>query len=184
MSSTHEGPLVMRPLRAALLLTAACSAVLGGVFLLLPPALGTPDAGPPPSDSSAALPNLAPGDPALAEDVVLANAFSSRRAPPTTRYTPPDASMDSSAGMVGDAVGETGLPPAPTGEPVLLGTVVGTRGTQALLQLDPFAGAPRLYAVGDRDAGYRVISIAPRAVILAGPNGRVTIRLAPEEERP
>jgi len=174
----------MRPLRAALLLTAACSAALGGVFLLLPPALGAPEPGPPPSDSSPALPTLAPGDPALAEDVVLANVFSSRRSPPASRYAPPDAGMDSSAGMVVDPVDRGGLPPTPSGDPVLLGTVVGARGTQALLQLDPFAGAPRLYAVGDRDGEYRVLSIAPRSVILAGPKGRVTVRLAPEEERP
>ena len=62
--------------------------------------------------------------------------------------------------------------------------MVGVRGTLALLQLDPFAGAPRLYAVGDRDGAYRVIAIAPRSVILAGPRGRVTLRLDQEEERP
>jgi hypothetical protein len=174
----------MRLPRAILLTTAACSAALGAVFLLLPPALDVPEPGPPPSDSSPALPPLAPGDPALAEDVVLANVFSSRRSPPTSRYLPPDASLDSSAGMVMAPTDGDGLPPTPGGDPVLLGTVVGGRGTQALLQLDPFGGTPRLYAVGDREGEYRVISIAPRSVILAGPNGRVTVRLAPEEERP
>jgi hypothetical protein len=174
----------MRPLRTALLLVAALSAVLGGIFLLLPPALGDADPGDPPGDVAAAPPALAPGDPALAEDVVLANVFSSRRSPPGSRWSPPEASMDSSAGMVADPDAAAGMPPTPSGEPVLLGTVVGAQGTQALLQLDPLAGAPRLYAVGDRDGAYRIISIAPRSVVLAGPTGRMTLRLAPEEERP
>ena len=45
-------------------------------------------------------------------------------------------------------------------------------------------GIERLYAVGDRDGGYRVVSIAPRSVVLAGPRGRVTLRLDPQEDRP
>ena len=77
-----------------------------------------------------------------------------------------------------------GMPEMPSGEPVLLGTVVGGRGTQALLQLDPLSGPARLYAVGDRDGGYLVVSIAPRSVVLAGPRGRVTLRLDPQEDRP
>lgn len=128
-------------------------------------------------------PALAPGDPALAEDVVLANVFSARRAPPTSRYSPPDAVMDTAGGMVEMAVEPPG-DEAPAGTPLLLGTVVGAHGTQALLQLDPYAGQPRLYSVGDRDAGYRVVSIAPRSAVLVGPQGRVTVRLEPEEERP
>jgi hypothetical protein len=127
---------------------------------------------------------LVPADPALAEDVVLANVFSVRRSPPATRYTPPDAISDSSGGVVADPAEVPGDDATAAGEPLLLGTVVGPRGTQALLQLDPYAGTPRLYSVGDRDGGYRVIAISPRSVILAGPRGRVTVRLESKEERP
>ena len=34
------------------------------------------------------------------------------------------------------------------------------------------------------DGGYRVLSIAPRVVVLAGPRGRLTLRMDLEEERP
>lgn len=171
-------------LRLVLLGIAAACAALGALFLALPPALGRPAAAPLLTDAPAALPQLAAGDPALAEDVVLANVFSARRAPPTTRYAPPDAAMDSSGGTLVDPGAVPDVPEVEPGAPVLLGTVVGSGGRQALLQLDPFAGAPRLYAVGDRDGAYRVIAIAPRSVILAGPRGRVTLRLDQEEERP
>jgi len=170
--------------RVVLLVVAGLSSAFGVLFLALPPALGRPTAEPLRIDGRAALPQLGAGDPVLAEDVVLANIFSGRLAPPTTRYAPPDAAMDSSGGAVADPSVAPELPEAPAGEPMLLGTVVGVRGTLALLQLDPFAGAPRLYAVGDRDGAYRVIAIAPRSVILAGPRGRVTLRLDQEEERP
>lgn len=172
----------MRTLRTACLATAALSAALGVTFLALPPGAGDTPADAMFADSALVLPAIAAGDPALAEDIVLANAFSARRAPPTSRYSPPDAAMDSSGGSVADVAPMPG--DAAPGEPLLLGTVVGARGAQAVLQLDPYAGAPRLYAVGDRDGGYRVISIAPRAVVLAGPRGRVTLRLDPVEERP
>ena len=174
----------MRTMRTVLLATAAVSAALGVAFLLLPPAMGDVSTGSVPTDSVLALPAIAAADPALAEDIVLANAFSARRTPPTSRYTPQDAATDSSDGAVAGSMTMAGAGEALAGEPRLLGTVVGARGAQALLQLDPYAGAPRLYAVGERDGGYRVISIAPRTVVLAGPRGRVTLRLDPEEERP
>lgn len=67
--------------------------------------------------------------------------------------------------------------------PALLGTVVGDGSVLALLHLSPADQGPRLYAVGERGGRYRVVSITPRAVILHGPQGRVTLRL-PDEERP
>ena len=175
---------MMRLQRAPLFVVAAAGAVLGAVFLALPPALDGNSGTPTVPDTTLATPPLPAGNPALAEDVVIANVFSPRRTPPTSRYAPPDAAMDSSGGVVADSVP---MPPpagAVSGEPSLLGTVVGVHGTQALLQLDPLGGAARLYSVGDRDGGYRVLSIAPRSVVLAGPNGRVTLRLDPQEDRP
>lgn len=169
--------------RLLLLLLAALCAALGAVFLALPPSVGTPSAPPLAADSFAALPRIAPGDPALAEELVLANAFSSRRAPPSVRYTPPEASGDSVTGMLTDSASGS-VPELPATDPLLLGTVVSGRVRQALLQLDPLAGTPRLYSEGDRDGGYRIVSIAPRAVVLVGPRGRVVLRLELPEGRP
>lgn len=170
-------------LRPVLLVVAAIAALAGLAFLLLPPALGDVVPAPIPSDGKPVLPSLAASDPTLAEDVVLANAFSPRRAPPTSRYTPPEAALDSSGGMLAEPMsGDTATPPGTA--PLLLGTVVGPRGRMALLQLDPLSGPSRLYAEGERDGGYRIVSIAPRTVVLAGPRGRLTLRLDPQEERP
>lgn len=174
----------MRTLRRALLASATVSATVGVVFFLLPPAVGDATVAPLAPDAAFAPPALSAGVSSLAEDVVLANAFSVRRAPPASRYTPSDAAVDSSGGMLADPA----APPGPSSDflsgPRLLGTVVGEGGTQVLLQLDPPSGTPRLYAVGDRDGGYRVIAIAPRSVVLTGPRGRLTLRLESGEERP
>lgn len=174
----------MRSLRTALLLTAAGSALVAAVFFVLPPSTGAPRERTPGGGPAFAPPTIPPADPALAEDVVLANVFSTRRTPPTSRYAPPDATTDAAGGAVEMPAEPPAPDQAPAGTPRLLGTVVGPQGTQALLQLDPYAGQPRLYSVGDRDAGFRVIAISPRSAVLAGPHGRVTVRLEPEEERP
>lgn len=174
---------MIRRLRPVLLLIAALSALAGLAAWWLPPAMGGVPATPIPSDGKPVMPRLATGDAALAEELVLANAFSPRRSPPTTRYTPPEASLDSSGGMLADTLAGDPVPPSDA-LPLLLGTVVGAQGRLALLQLDPFAGAPRLYAEGERDGGYRIVSVAPRAVVLSGPRGRLTLRLDPQEERP
>lgn len=174
----------MRSLRAALLLTAAASAAVAAIFFVLPPSIGAPIERMPGSDPAFSPPAIPPGDPALAEDVVLANVFSVRRTPPTSRYAPPDATTDASGGVVEIPAASSDAEQVPAGTPRLLGTVVGPQGTQALLQLDPYAGQPRLYSVGDRDGGFRVIAISPRSAVLVGPQGRVTVRLEPEEERP
>ncbi len=174
----------MRSLRSALLLTAAASATVAAIFFVLPPSVGAPVEGVPQRGPAFSPPTIPPSDPALAEDVVLANVFSARRTPPTSRYAPPDETTDASGGVVEMPAESSGAEQAPAGTPRLLGTVVGPQGTQALLQLDPYAGQPRLYSVGDRDAGFRVIAISPRSAVLVGPQGRVTVRLEPEEERP
>ena len=119
----------------------------------------------------------------LAMDIVMGNVFAVTRTPPVRRYTPPDS------GAVDESMVTTSDPPPDAAVtmadgPALFGTVVGEGGSvMALLHLNPADPGPRLYAVGGRDGGYRVVSIAPRAVILNGPQGRVTLRL-PDEERP
>jgi hypothetical protein len=116
----------------------------------------------------------------LAEEIVLANIFSATRTPPPSRYTPPEVA-DSAAGMLSEPTEEPVAAEAGF-TPVLFGTMVGAE-ARALLQLDALATAPRLYATGERDGGYRVVSIAPREVVLAGPRGRVVLRLPQPEER-
>jgi len=166
-----------------LLTIAAASLAMGGVLATLPPALGAPEGDAITLTASTPPPRLTPFDPTLAEDVVIANVFSARRSPPPSRYTPPGTAGDS-VGAMAD-VGEVPSAEAESmGGPRLLGTVVTGSTAQALLQLDPAASSPRLYMVGDRDAGYRVVSITPRAVVLSGPRGRVTLQLDPQEERP
>lgn len=172
----------MRYLRRALLATTVLSMALGVVFLVLPPAVGGDEEVRLPMDVAPSLPHIPASLPELAEDLVLANAFSPRRAPPATRYTPPEGTVESTGGVMADPPSDDAA--LGRAAPRLLGTVIGGRGRQALLQLDPFAGAPRLYAEGERDAGFRILSIAPREVVLSGPRGRMTVRLDPQEERP
>jgi hypothetical protein len=120
----------------------------------------------------------------LAEEIVLANLFASNRTPPGRRYQLMDVAVDSAT-----AGGEVGLPPDETAAasrlgPLLYGTIVRESGSLALLQVDPAAQGPQLFGVGDRAGPWRVVSIAAREVVLAGPAGRLVLRLPSQEERP
>lgn len=114
----------------------------------------------------------------LAEDIILFNLFSPSRTAPSRRYAGP--------GTTGGDMGGTDSPPMsqPAFSPALLGTAVSeTPGaTRALLQLDPADLTPRLYGVGEGAGGYRVVSIEARSVQLAGPRGRVVLRLPQDRE--
>ncbi len=173
----------MTRIRIPLLMAGAVFAALGLVLLVLPPRVGQ-DIAPAISEPPPTLPSMPPGDPALAENLVLANVFSSRRAPPATRYAPLETATETSGGTVADTTATGAAMDAVVAGPRLFGTLVGGQGAQALLQLDASRPGALLYAVGDRDGGYRVISITPRTVVLAGPRGRVTLRIDSEEERP
>lgn len=140
--------------------------------------------------TAAPLARLAVAQPAsAAEEIVLANAFAVSRTPPGSRYAPVEQVTDTAAGLAAEPNRVPGMPTMPgldsltlAGDvPRLYGTVVSPRGTTALLHLTD--AGPRLYAAGDRDGAYRVISIAPGVVVLRGPTGRVTLRLEPEEGR-
>ncbi len=140
-----------------------------------------------PSVPDTASPVVRPAiDGTAAEEIVLANVFSRTRRAPSTRYVPAEFTTDSaSGGMNGGEGGMTAPAPLMTDDadgPRLYGTVVGVDGARALLQLSSASGA-RLYAAGDRDAGYTVVSVAPREVVLRGPGGRRTLRLEPEERK-
>jgi hypothetical protein len=116
----------------------------------------------------------------LTEDIILYNLFSTSRTFPPRRY----AGSDAAGGDMRMESPDAGEPAPDAGfTPTLVGTAVSERPgeSRVLLQIDPADPTPRLYSVGDRAGRYRVVSIEPRAVILAGPRGRVVLRL-PEEE--
>ena len=177
-----------RRLRGGLWALALGGAALAIVFRLLPASI--PDAlgsAVVPDSSGTSLPVPAM-DASVAEDIAIASIFASNRTPPRSRYLPPES--DSSGGFTVES--NAMLPAEPSdslaiaGEiPRLFGTVVdsGRGEMQALLRLSGVSG-PRMYRIGDVDGGYRVVSIAPRLVVVRGPSGRVTLRLDPEENRP
>ncbi|MEO7964828.1 MAG: hypothetical protein ABIT38_13075 [Gemmatimonadaceae bacterium] len=175
-------------IRLALWSIAALFTLTGGVFVVLPaPTGGVVE--PAISDKRASYSPATLSDSSTAEEIVLANAFSTRRAPPNTRYQPVDDMADS-LGMARSASGTiamegSGEAAAGSG-PVLYGTVVGVGGapSRALLSLDAATTGPRLYAEGEGEGGYHVVSVTPRAVVLRGASGRITLRLDPEEKRP
>lgn len=111
-----------------------------------------------------------------AEDIAVYNIFSPARTPPAKRFVLANDSASAST--------EPGAPPQDSvmapGDPKLFGTVIRDSESLALLLLDAQQGA-LLYRVGDRAAGYRVISIDRRSVVLVGPRGRVTLRLDEED---
>ncbi len=168
-------------LRLALWGVAAATAAGGALVWWLPASTSVPPLAPAAIEAPATAPPAMPAD--AAEEIVLANLFAAGRTPPTTRYLPPELAMDSAGGM--SAASE--MPPMVPDSamlagdvPRLLGTVVAPTGPRALLHLSLTSG-PRLYAVGDREGGYTVVSVAPREVVLRGPGGRRTLRLDPEE---
>jgi len=166
----------------------ASGVVLGaaGVALAVMPTDGHVD---PLPVSLAPLPASLPGNAAvadsLAEEIVLANVFAGDRTPPATRYTPPElAGGGDPPDMAAAPPG--GEAPSMSGalEPLLFGTIVRDTGSLALLQFDHASAGPRLYRAGDREGSWRVVSIAPREVVLAGPAGRLVLRLPTPEDRP
>ena len=131
--------------------------------------------------------------------IVRGNVFSASRRAPATRFMPPsgDPSMAAVAETTGAETGAGGYPspasvaPSVSGDgaagtgdavPALYGIVAIEGVRHALLALrgdEP----PRLFAVGDRHAGYRVSAIESDRVVLATSRGSRTLRLAPPASR-
>jgi hypothetical protein len=172
--------------------------VVGIVLLVVPPPV--PAGRSPASMLSAtgALPDsvrLSAPDLAAADRVVRTDIFSPRRSPPSHRSmlgelaTEPEAAPADSTTNPTPAGGETtdssSAPTASTAAdavPHLYGTMLGPVASTALLRLDANVPEPRLYHVGDRAGAYRVVEIGDRMVTLAGPNGRVVLRLKQPDE--
>lgn len=168
------------PVRRAAWALAVVSGLAGAILWVVPPSATVAALAPVPADTTS-LP-IAVTDPAIAEDIAVANVFARSRTAPSTRYTPGDVADEANGAMLPEDASFDAAD-VEMGGPRLLGTVVSPDGPRALLQLDP-ASASRLYAVGDVDAGYRIMSITPRVVVLRNAGGRVTLRLDPEEVRP
>ncbi|MFN8581016.1 MAG: hypothetical protein U0163_08595 [Gemmatimonadaceae bacterium] len=162
-------------------LVAAGAALFGVAHFVRPPMRAGAPAPLADRAGAVALPAQGATADSLATEIALANVFSSSRTPPRRRYTPPDSAstQEAPADAPPDSIVSASVP-------ALLGTVVREDGVMlALMQLNPTTAGPRVYRVGDRDGGYRVVAIAPREVVLQGPAGRRVLRLTfSREERP
>ena len=171
--------------------------VLAGIVVLAVP-LPVPAGRSPASvlSSTGALPDTvrqAPApDLAAADRVVKTDIFSPRRSAPARRSTfgetapepgaSPADSMANASPIGGETADSSSASTATDAVPHLYGTMLGPAASTALLRLDATAPEPRLYRVGDRAGGYRVVEIGDRTVTLAGPNGRVVLRLKQPDE--
>lgn len=159
---------------AALLFTAA------GAALRLAP-VTTPDpAGAAPGVAGASAATASPRLPEVAVDryaaIVTSNAFSPRRAPPATRFVPEGMRRDT----------QTVARPAPKpreAELRLYGITRGPGGAVALIDADPAVPGAEVYEVGDEVRGGRLTAIGDSTVVLAGPSGRLVLRLPAAAER-
>lgn len=117
-----------------------------------------------------------------AATILAANILSGSRREPTVHYKSPDAevmqaftpqAVDVRSDLaVSDSSGTAGVVPSLYG-------IVNNAGTwQALLRLSASDVSPTLLKEGDRRGAYRVVSIQPDRVIVAGPSGQRTLRLA------
>jgi len=119
-----------------------------------------------------------------AEQVVNGNIFSSNRKPPAARYLPLSGEAEPTASAPdADAARDTAGVAPEESVPHLYGTVLNATDASALLRLDPAIPEPRLYRVGDRAGGFRVVRIAEHEVTIEGRRGRIVLRLTrPEGE--
>jgi hypothetical protein len=169
--------------------------VLGGILLLAIPS-------PTPTGNTPAVVSLSAGttedvrqpvaDLGAAERVVRTNVFSPRRTAPSRRYSfgepmpEPDATADAGVAIPSEGLATSmdSTTASTVADPVphLYGTMLGPADSTALLRLDARVNEPRLFRVGDRAGGYRVVGISDRAVTLMGPTGRVVLRLPRPEQ--
>ena len=157
---------------------AVAAVLLGVAFMVAPTNVDVaPLALPEPGVDTMMSPARVQAD-SITEDIILFNLFTPSRTAPARRYTAPS--------VAGGGMPDENESATPYGgfSPVLIGTAVSDKPgeTRALLQLLATDPTPRLYGVGDRAGGYRVVSIDARAVVLNGPRGRIVLRLPENEE--
>ena len=115
--------------------------------------------------------------------VVASNILSGSRRAPSVRYMSPELmpAVDYSmpAAFAGAVPSDSATVAADELDavPSLYG-IVNSDGTwRALLRLSDSDVSPALLREGDRRGSYRVVSIRPNAVVVAGPSGQRTLRL-------
>ena len=119
----------------------------------------------------------------MASAIVARNVFSASRRAPTVRFTPPGSELPPPIVMMGTlplagADSTAGADAAARDTPPRLYGIIAQDGVRrALLLLTANGDSPRLYDVGDRQHGYRVVSIAQDRVVLATSTGSRTLRL-------
>jgi hypothetical protein len=126
---------------------------------------------------------------------VSGNVFSSTRRAPATRFMPPgsdESALTDADGSTGSTGADDHVLLADSGGDAASGTrdpvpalygIVGIDGVPHALLALRAEEPPRLFAVGDRHAGYRISAIGRDRVVLATARGSRTLRLAPSAPR-
>ncbi len=121
-----------------------------------------------------------------AAQVVDGNLFSASRRAPTRAFVPPGmdgstvSTNDGDASVTMESTGNAINPTSGVRDGLQLFGIVSQDGTRrALLQLPGTDAIPYLMAVGERRAGYRVVSIATTHVVVISSAGSRTLRLTP-----
>lgn len=119
-----------------------------------------------------------------AATIVAQNILSGSRKTPSVRYVSPDIagaaeySMPSAFAPSVASEASRGDADATDGVPTLYGIVNSDGAWRALLRLDENDPTPVLMREGDRRGSYRVVTIRQKEVVVAGPSGQRTLRLA------
>ncbi|MEO5580772.1 MAG: hypothetical protein ABIR58_08935 [Gemmatimonadaceae bacterium] len=132
---------------------------------------------------SAASSSLAPQVVAVTADagvIVSENIFSSTRAAPRVRYTPPGAGDEPESASASESPDAAMIVETPL--PQVFGIMMGPGGATALIQSDSAGASGRLYREGDQVGPYRIVRITGGSVIVRGPLGRHELRIQPREE--
>lgn len=160
-------------------LTVALTVAAAGLLLWEPP-LPTTQAGP---QSAQPLPaprpvpaSRAPGEAGV---IVSQNMFSSTRAAPRVRYTPPGAGDEPDVAFPGEPADAGMIVETPL--PQVFGTMTGPGGATALIQPDPASASGRLYREGEQVGEYRIIQITSGSVVVRGPGGRHELKIQTRE---
>lgn len=107
--------------------------------------------------------------------IVSENIFSSTRAAPRVRYTPPGAGDAAGVASMDDPVPTEMIIEAPL--PQVFGTMTGPGGATALIQPDSAGASGRLYREGEKVGEYRIIQITSGSVVVRGPGGRHELKV-------
>ncbi|MEP6780376.1 MAG: hypothetical protein ABJC26_10845 [Gemmatimonadaceae bacterium] len=173
----------MSMLRLRLLDTLSVLGLIAAAFIAVMPANIQPSSSAPRAKIAMAMP-VGPG---FTQDVdagvvLAANILSGSRREPKMHYRSPDAEiMQAFAPQAVDVKSDTTASGGSGNAEVIpsLYGIVNNGGTwQALLRLSADDVNPTLLKEGDRRGAYRVVSILPDRVIVAGTSGQRTLRLA------